>query len=130
VVAGAREMMRYRRNRASTMEGGSNGGAPAQQMPMSGGNVPSQYSAVGSAKGSTGWSGDVNAGGSAAGTPWAVYQNSGKVGNPPQMQVNQQSQQVPAGAAQPRKVIDLLFTSYHVNSMYMFLPLDYACWSC
>jgi hypothetical protein len=55
VVAGAREMMRYRRNRASTLEG------TQQTQPSSAAAMPS--ATYGAASGST---------------PWAVYQGGAK----------------------------------------------------
>lgn len=88
-------MMRYRRNRASTIE--ATGNAPvaaAQAMPMMAG-MPNQQYAMGGKP--NGWNGDV---GAAPGqTPWAVYQNSGKV-PVNAMTANQQAQ----AAAQARKV--------------------------
>mmetsp|Transcript_2620 Transcript_2620/g.5761 ORF Transcript_2620/g.5761 Transcript_2620/m.5761 type:complete len:539 (-) Transcript_2620:542-2158(-) len=62
VVAGARGMMRYRRNRASTLEGGggsSNGGQP-----------PAQTMGYGS-----------GAGGGQGAAPWAQYQTNSKGGS-------------------------------------------------
>jgi hypothetical protein len=76
VVAGARGMMRYRRNRASTMEaagqggsngggGGSSGGMPVQQQQL----LPQ---GIGYGVGGAG------AGAGAGGAPWAMYQTNGK----------------------------------------------------
>jgi len=63
VVAGARGMMRYRRNRASTLEGGQ--GVPAQGAPQQQ-QLPSQGIGYGVGAGSSG-------------APWAMYQqNSGQ----------------------------------------------------
>lgn len=65
VVAGARGMMRYRRNRASTMEGQQSAGGnllPQQQLPTHG---------MGYGVGAGVGTGGGNA-------PWAMYQTNGK----------------------------------------------------
>lgn len=93
VVAGAREMMRYRRNRASTLEG-----ATQQAAPSSGSNnIPSGNYQSGVNPNSKGnWNGptDLSAGGN---TPWAVYQNNGGTAKPAASSGANPAQQPSAG---------------------------------
>lgn len=70
VVAGARGMMRYRRNRASTMEGQQAASAPQQQQQQQQQLLPSQ---------GIGYGVGANTGGSA---PWAMYQTNNTSGKP------------------------------------------------
>jgi hypothetical protein len=77
VVAGARGMMRYRRNRASTMEaagqGGSNGGGGSS------GGMPVQQQQQQLLPQGIGYGvGGAGAGAGAGGAPWAMYQTNGK----------------------------------------------------
>jgi len=72
VVAGARGMMRYRRNRASTMEGGGAQNHPSSSNPT-GSQMPQQQQQQQLLPSSIGY----GAGASASGAPWtAMYQGS------------------------------------------------------
>lgn len=73
MVAGARGMMRYRRNRASTMEGQQGGGGSSS----GGNNMPPQQQQQLLPSQGIGYGVGANAGGQ-GGAPWAMYQNNGK----------------------------------------------------
>ncbi len=92
VVAGARGMMRYRRNRATTLE--SAGGTPIQQQPQQS-QQQQPYGAQSYIPQQQQQMPGTNLGGANAGTPWATYQSTGgskPVNSLPQQQMQQQQQ--------------------------------------
>ena len=89
-------MMRYRRNRASTLEGATQQAAPNSSIPSS------NYQNVPGANNKGNWSGnptDLSAGGN---TPWAVYQN-GAGSKPASSQIPAQSAMMGAQSSSVRK---------------------------
>ena len=105
VVAGARGMMRYRRNRASTMEGqqsagGSAGGnlLPQQQLPTHG---------MGYGVGAGVGTGGGNA-------PWAMYQTNGK----PTAQAGQLQVSLLSGYG--------CYCYYFILSIYIYIYIYYS----
>lgn len=96
-MAGAREMMRYRRNRATTLEG-------AAQQPQTSNVAPMPSNGYGAAAGST---------------PWAVYQGGAKPvsGQVPMQSANMNSASAAQAAQQAamRKVRQIVACLY-INS--------------
>jgi hypothetical protein len=72
-------MMRYRRNRASTMEGQQGGSAGGNLLPPQQQQLPAQ---------SMGYGVGAGVGANAGGAPWAMYQTNGKPPTQGQMQVS------------------------------------------
>jgi len=108
VVAGAREMMRYRRSRATTLENSSNPSSQGQNASASAGLINKNPN----------WNSDGVV--APQNTSWAMYQNGSKTSAP-----------VPAVPSQTRKVLRCDLMWLYIVLMWMFVQLWFCyCFFC